>query len=213
MSWLSNFMHPGRAYDNAGRREQQGYDEAQGYRQPYLDNGAYAGNTLKEMMDKLSNPSSLQDEWSKGYETSPYAKQLQAGAQTSGLDAASAMGLGGSSAALSNIQKGSSDIMQKDRQNYMDDLMKKYMGAMGIGESMYGTGANTAGAAASGAQSHGEWQGANDFNKASAGSNQLKSMIAQAIKMAMATAGVGGMGGGGGFPGFSGMSSDMFGGS
>jgi len=212
MSWLSDFMHPGRAYDKAGQREQQGYNEAQGYRQPYMDNGIGAGNTLKEIMEKLKNPAALQDEWSKGYETSPYAKQLQEGAQTSGLDAASSMGLGGSSAALSNIQKGSSDIMQKDRQNYMDDLMKKYMGAMGIGESMYGTGANTAGAAATGAQSHGEWQGQNEFNKSNAGSNQFKSMIANAIKMAMAAAGAGGMGGGG-IPGFSGMSSDMFGGS
>ena len=212
MSWLSDFTHPGRAYAKGGEREQQGYNEAQGYRKPYMDNGVGAGNSLQEMMKKLMNPGSLQDEWSKGYSKSPYATQLQDEARTGGMDAASAMGLGGSSASLSNIQKGSSDIMQKDRQNYMDDMMKKYMSAMGIGESMYGTGANTANSAASGAQSHGEWQGQNTFNEKNAGSSQMKQMIPMIMAMIMGKNPMGGEGGGG-IPGFSGMTSDMFGGS
>lgn len=190
MSWFSNMMHPGRGYDRAGQAEQQGYNTAQGYRQPFIDKGVGAGNTLQDMLNKLVNPVDLQNEWSKGYETSPYAKQLQAEAQSGGMDAASAMGLGGSSAALSNIQKGSADIMQKDRQNYMDDLMKKYHDAMGIGENMYGVGANTANQGAQSAQSHGEWQGQNEFNKTQAGSNMLKQILGM-----LGGGALGGMGG------------------
>lgn len=203
-------MHPGRPYDAAGKVNQQYYDEAKGFRQPYIDNGVQSGGALQEMMNKLMNPGALQDEWSKGYEQSGYAKQLQSQNQTSGLDAASAMGLGGSSAGLANIQKGAGDIVQKDRQNYMNDMMQKYMGAMGIGENMYGTGANMASQGAQGAQQEGDWQSANEFNKNSAGSNQLKKLMAMLPGIISA---MGGMGGMGSFPGFSGMSSDMYGGS
>ena len=203
MSWLSEFMHPGRAYGESGKAEQAGYNEGKGYRQPYMDNGVGAGNTLKEMMDKLNNPGKLQDEWSQGYKTSDYAKQLQQANQTQGLDTASAMGLGGSSAALSNIQKGAGDIVQKDRQNYMDDMMKKYMTAMGIGQGMYNTGAGTANSQGNAAENHGQWQGQNTFNQHSAGGEQFKQIIPQIIAM-MKSMGLGG---------FPGMTSGMFGGS
>ena len=113
MSWLSEFMNPGKAYGEAGKKEQQGYDEGKGYRQPYMDNGVGAGNTLKEMMDKLKNPGALQDEWSKGYTKSPYAQQLQDESRTGGMDAASSMGLGGSNAALTNIKKGQATLCKK----------------------------------------------------------------------------------------------------
>lgn len=189
MSWLSDFFHPGRAYENAGNAENAGYNEGKGMRQPYMENGIGAGNTLQEMLNKLKNPGQLQNEWSEGYETSPYAKQLQAQSQTGGLDAASAMGLGGSSAALSNIQKGAGDIVQKDRQNYMNDLMQKYMSGIGLGENIYGTGANTANQGAGAAQSHGEWQGQNEFNKTSAGPNQLKQIISMIKAMTAAANG------------------------
>ena len=189
MSWFSNFMNPGRAYEGAGAKEQQGYDTAQGYYKPYTEHGETAGNSLQEMMDKMMHPEKLQDEWSKNYNTSEYAKQMQSEAQSGGMDAASAMGLGGSNTALSNIQKGSADIMQKDRQNYMNDMMQKYMGAMGIGQGMYNTGAGVAGQAGGSAQQHGEWQGQNTFNQQSAGTSQFKQMYQQALAAAAAAMG------------------------
>lgn len=177
MSWLSEFLHPGNAYDKARQAEEQYYQEAQGYRQPYMEQGQKAGGTLQEMLNKLSNPQELQNEWIKGYETSPYAKQLQEQAQTGGLDAASAMGLGGSSAALSNIQKGSSDIMQKDRDNYLNNIMQKYLAGMGLGESLYGTGANMAGQAAQGAQSMGQDVAGLEYGKNASGRNMLMKIL------------------------------------
>ena len=204
MSWLSQFLHPGNAYKGAGQTEQQGYDQAQGIRQPYMDFGQGAGNDLQSMLQKLMNPGGLQDEWSKGYEESPYAQQLTKENTAQGMDQASEMGLGGSSAALSNVQKGAGDIMQKDRQNYMNDLMQKYLAGIGIGTNMFDTGANTANNAATGAQQHGEWQAQNQFNQNNAGSNQLMNMLSLLASMG---------GGNMKMPGFSGMSSGMYGGS
>ena len=99
MSWFSQWLHPGGAYKGAQEQSEKYYNESKGYRQPYIEQGQNAYQQLQDQINKLTNPAALQDEWSKGYETSPYAKQLQAEAQTGGLDAASAMGLGGSSAA------------------------------------------------------------------------------------------------------------------
>lgn len=207
MSWLSNLLHPGRAYDAAQQAEQGYYNQAQGMRQPFIDTGMKGGQSLQDMLSKLMNPGQLQDEWSQGYETSPYAKQLQQQAQTGGLDAASAMGLGGSSAALSNIQKGSADIMQKDRQQYMDDMMKKYLSAMGIGESLYGTGANMASQGAQGAQQMGQDAAQMEFGKKQAGSNTLMKLMSMIA--GMSGGGIGSLGNlfNGGF------GSDMYGGS
>lgn len=214
MSILSNFLHPGRAYDRARKAEEAYYQQAQGMRQPFIDTGMGAGNTLQDMLSKLVNPQQLQEEWLKSYETSPYAKQLQEEAQTGGLDAASAMGLGGSSAALANIQKTTSDIYNKDRQSYLDDMMKKYLSAMGLGESLYGTGANMASQGASGAQQMGQDVAGLEYGKYQAGPNMLMNVLSKIAAMAMGKNPLGGESNTSfSFPGFTGMSSDMFGGS
>ena len=191
MSWFSELFHPGRSYDQAQGVKDKYFNQSQGTRQPYIDRGEKGGQSLENMLNKLMNPGALQDEWSKGYETSGYAKQLQDQSQTSGLDAASAMGLGGSSAALTNIQKGSGDIVQKDRQNYMNDMMQKYFAAMGIGSSLYGTGANMSDKNAQGQENQGEWSANNTFNKNSAGSSLLKQILGM---IGGAAGGLGGLG-------------------
>lgn len=177
MSWLSDLFHPGQAYGHAEDVNQQGYNEGKGLRQPYIDQGGKAGESLQEMLDKLMHPEKLQDEWSNNYETSASAKQDQANAQANGTDAASAMGLGGSSAALNNIQNRTSDIGQKDKQQYMKDLMEKYMSAIGIGKDVYNTGAATANAGAGAAQQFGENQAGLDYGKHNSGSGLLGGIL------------------------------------
>ena len=177
MSWFSNLIHPGGAYDQASSANKQGYEEGQGMRQPYLQQGQEAGGDIMEMLKKLMNPGALQDEWSKGYNTSDTAKQGMAQAQSNGLDAASAMGLGGSSAALNNIQNQTSQIGAQDKQQYMKDLMEKYMGAMGLGNSIYGQGANTANQGANSAQQFGENQAGINYNQQNAGAGLFGSML------------------------------------
>jgi hypothetical protein len=142
-NFLSSFFDPGEAWDRARKAEQEGYEKSQGYQQPYWQQGLDQYGRLNTATDKLMDPAALQNEWSKNYETSPYAQQLLKQNQASGLDTASAMGLNGSSAALGNIQQGAGNIVSQDRQQYMNDLMQKYMAGIGLGQNIYGIGAQS----------------------------------------------------------------------
>lgn len=177
MSWFSDFFHPEKAYQGAQQERENYYNQGQANQQPYNQMGQEAGNYLKNIMDKFGDPAKLQDEWAKGYETSPYAKQMMGQAQESGLGAASQMGLMGSSSALNNIQNQASTIMQGDRQNYMNDLMQKYMAGAGIGQGMYGTGAGAAGQMNQNAQAMGQDSAQNRYNQMSAGGNMFGNML------------------------------------
>lgn len=145
-------------YQDARDEEQKGYDQSRKDQQPYNQNGQDQYGRLNTATGKLFDPTKLQDEWSKNYETSPYAQQLLKQNQANGLDAASSMGLNGSSGALANIQQGAGNIVSKDRQQYMDDLMKKYMAGIGLGTNLYQTGAQTASNMGGQSMTHGENQ-------------------------------------------------------
>lgn len=152
MSWLSSFLHPERGYEKGQEQldkywnQSQGYyNQGQGYLQPYNDYGTKAYGDINTAMQKLLNPEALQSEWIKNYEESPAAKQAEALAQEHGLNAASSLGLMGSSPALQAIQAGTSDIAMNDRQNYLDNLMQKYLAGVGIGQDIFGKGAGAAG--------------------------------------------------------------------
>ncbi len=198
MSWLSNLLHPGRAYDQAKRTTQAGTDQAQGYLNPYNQNGIEAGNAMSEQMKRLLDPAGMQNEWAAGYEKSPYAQQLQKEAGNQGFDAASAMGLAGSSAALGNIQTGATNIMNQDRQQYMNDLMAKYQAGLGIGQNQYGIGAGAAGQMGQNAINNANNQAGLDFGKynagpnlMAAGGNRLMEMLAQYMGGGMGQGGYG----------------------
>jgi len=145
MSMLSEWMHPGRAYKNAQGTVQQGYDTAQGQQQPFLQQGQDAGGMMSEQLKNLMNPQGMQDEWTKGYQTSPMAQQDIAQAGEQGMGAASSMGLMGSAPAMQSIQSGAHNIMNRDRQQYLDSLMQKYSAGLGLGQNMFNTGAQVSG--------------------------------------------------------------------
>lgn len=177
MSFFSDLFHPGRAYDKASNKLDQYYAKANEFNQPYVNRGNEAGGDLMSMLQKLMNPGALQNEWSKGYEESPYAKQLEGHAQNAGLDAASSMGLGGSSAALSNIETDKSNIMNQDRQQYMKDLMEKFMQSIGIGKDIYGQGANAANTQSQNAMNQGANQSQLKYNSEAAGPNMFSGIL------------------------------------
>lgn len=156
MGMISSWLHPERAYKKAQEQNQAGWNEAKHFQEPFFQNGVDQTGKLTGAENKLLDPAALQNEWAGQYETSPYAQQLLAQNKTSGLDAASSMGLNGSSAALGNIQQGAGNIVSKDRQQYMDDLMKKYMTGIGIGQDIYGQGASAGANLGRGAQQFGE---------------------------------------------------------
>lgn len=182
MGWLGNtfssIFDPGKAYRDAGGQIKKGYEQGQGYLDPYNQAGMGQINKLTGAQDKLMDPTALQNEWAKGYEMSPYAQQLQSQAMNSGMEGAGNMGLLGSSAALNTLQQGSSNIMQKDRQNFMNDLMQKYMSGIGIGQGIFGQGAGAAGQMSQNANNYGQNMAGIKFGEGNALMNQAMNMMA-----------------------------------
>ncbi len=165
MSWLSSFLHPEDSYKRAQEQLEKYFNQAQQNLQPYNQNGLDAYGGYKGAMDKLLNPAALEDEWSKNYQESDIAKQNEAMASQHGLNAASSMGLLGSQPALSAIQSGTAGIVAKDRQQYLDDLMKKYMTGIGIGQDIYGKGENAANSLSQNSMNMGTNSAQNTFNQ------------------------------------------------
>lgn len=169
MSWLSSFLHPGQGYDAASQQMQNYYNQGMGYQMPFMQQGQSAYGNLSEAMKNLLDPQALQSKWMESYDTSPEAKQLMEQAQAQGMDAASSMGLLGSSSAISGIQKKASDISSADRQQYLNDLMQKYMAGAGLAQNIYGTGAQTAGQMGQNAMTMGQNMGQMAYGKQNAG--------------------------------------------
>jgi hypothetical protein len=184
--WGHSLLHPEEGYNKATNELNKGWDETKGYEMPFWQNGVNQGAKLTGAEDKLLNPAGLENEWSSGYEMSPYAQQMQKQAKIAGLDAASSQGLLGSSTSLANIQQGASNIMQRDRQQYMKDLMEKYMAGIGIGQNQYNTGAQMGGQMGTQALGVGEQRGAGVYGAANAPGEMFKIMLYMAMKAALA---------------------------
>lgn len=146
----------------------QGWKEAQKYQSPFWQHGMDQYDPLNQARQNLMDPSKLQGEWASSYETSPYAKRMLENNMQQGQEAASAMGLNGSSAATGNIQQGAGDIVSRDRQQYMDDMMKKYMAGIGLGQDIYGKGASAGQNLGNQAYGHGENMAQLNYDKAAA---------------------------------------------
>jgi hypothetical protein len=177
MSWFSSFMHPGRPYDAAQQQTEQYYNQAQGYQQPYNQAGQGQIGNLQTYIDSLMNPAGLRDEWEKNYQTSEAAKNAQGAATEQGMNAASSMGLMGSSPAIQAIQAGTSQIGAEDKQRYLDDLMQKYMGGAGIAQGMFNTGANTAGQMGQNAMTQGQNSAQTAFGRQGAGGSLFGNLL------------------------------------
>lgn len=154
MSWLDpfdiggkfdSFMHPEKGYKKGQDQLDKYYQQGQGYLQPYSQFGQDAHGQLSEAMKRLLDPAGLQNEWMQGYTESPTAKYTEGLAREHGLDAASGLGLMGSNTALNAIQGGTTQIGLDDRQNYLNNLMQKYLAGTGIAGNIFNTGAGAAG--------------------------------------------------------------------
>lgn len=180
MSWLSSWLNPGKGYKDAQKELEKYYQQAQQYQQPYMQHGEEAYGGLNEMMKNLMNPEELYAKWAGGYSESPAAKQAEEMAKNRGLEDASALGLMGSSPALQAIQAGTSHIGMEDRQNYLDNLMQKYLAAAGIGQNIYGTGANAAGQLGQNAMNMGQNAAGLKYGQANASGNLFGNILGAA---------------------------------
>lgn len=177
MSWLSSFLNPGKGYDAAQQQLDKYYQQAQQYQQPYMQHGLDVYGNLSDAMKSLLDPGGLYDKWSSSYEESQAAKDMEADAKERGLSAASAMGLMGSSPALSAIQRGTAQIGAQDKQNYLQDMMQKYLAGIGIGQNIYGIGASTAGNMANQAMNMGQSSAEMAYGKQNARGNLFGNLL------------------------------------
>ena len=171
MSWLSDFLNPGKGYQKGQEELDKYYGQGQGFLNPYAQQGQDQYQNMQEYIRNLMNPQELQDQWAKNYKESESAKNMEDMAQQHGLNAASSMGLMGSSPALGAIQAGTSAIGAQDRQNYLNDLMEKYKMGAGLSQNIYGTGAGAAGQQAQNAMNMGQNSAQMAFGQQNAGGN------------------------------------------
>jgi hypothetical protein len=181
---ISSMFHPERGYEDAAEEMRKAWEQAQGFQRPYNEAGQSQLPILTGAQSKLMDPSALLGEWMEKYKTSPYAQRSMENAKESGLGAASSMGLMGSSSALNNIQQSSSDIMNADRQQFLNDLMQKYMTGIGIGQNIYGIGATTAGNLGKQAMNYGGNAAEMAFGRRNAPGQNIKDLIGMGGKMA-----------------------------
>jgi hypothetical protein len=192
---ISSILNPAKGYDDAAKQIQRAWEDAQKYQKPYQQAGVDQLGLLTGAENSLLDPSKLLADWMGKYETSPYAQKSMENAKESGMGAASSMGLLGSSSALQNIQNSSSDIMNADRQQFLNDLMQKYMAGIGIGQNIYGIGAQTAGNMAQQRLGVGENLGQAAYGSQNAMGDFLRNMLGMGAKMYMQSqmGGAGGM--------------------
>jgi len=184
MSWLSSFLHPGRAYEQAQEQMDKYYPEAQKYLKPYYQHGQDVYGGLSGAMNQLLDPMSLQDKWSQGYKESDYAKNLEEMASQHGLNAASSMGLMGSTPALQALQTGTTHIAQADKQQYLQDLMQKYLQGAGIAQNIYGMGGNAASGLSNNAMQMGGNSAQMAYGKQAAGGNLFGKLLGTGLTLA-----------------------------
>jgi hypothetical protein len=141
---FSSFLNPQKGYQAGGKELEKYFNQSKDTMMPWINQGQEQYGKLTGAEDALLDPETLLNKWIGGYEESPYATQSKANARSGGLDAASSMGLMGSNAAVNNIENSANYITSADRDKYLDNLMQKYMSGIGIGQNIYGTGANMA---------------------------------------------------------------------
>ncbi len=177
MSWLSNLFHSDKPYKEAQNRLENFYNQGQSYIQPYQQYGQQGYENLTNIMNALLHPESLQDQWIKNYQESGEARNAEDIAGQRGLDAASTMGLLGSRSALDAIQQGKSNIALQDRQNYLNDLMQKYLQGAGIATNLFNTGASASNNLANNALNMGQNEAQLGYNQQASGSGLLSGLL------------------------------------
>lgn len=196
---LSSFLNPGKAYKKAGQQMDKYYQQGQEAISPYMQQGQAAYEPMNNAMMSLLDPTALQGQWIDSYEQSPWARDLINRSTSEGMNAASSMGLLGSSPALMAIQAGNAQISNADRNKYLDDITQKYMSGAQMAQSLYGSGQNAAMQFGQNAMNQGQQMGNMAYNQQAAPGNMLSNLINTGIGAAVPLYGISKMGGMGGW--------------
>lgn len=193
MGMFSSFLHPERGYKKGQEQLDKYYNMAQQQYQPFVNQGQQAYGHLTGAMENLLNPTQLYQDWMGSYQMSPQAQFEQNRAQESGLRAANAMGLGGSSPALQAIQAGTNEIGANDQQRYFDRLLAPYLQGASLAQGIYGQGANMAGQMGQNAMNMGGESANMAYGQANAPGQLFGSLLGTAANLGGAYMGMQGM--------------------
>lgn len=131
MGWFDNMFSGGR--EQAGKdmykQMQQGWGQAQGMMNPYIDRGNTAYQAYIDALNQGKNPADLYKQFASSYQESPEALAMNKVGQTGANNAAAAGGMLGSGAE----ETAASNLSQSVRANDFD----KYMGNMYDTRSQY----------------------------------------------------------------------------
>ena len=184
MSMISSFFHPENGYKQGQKELEKYYNQGQATQKPFVSNANNVYPALNTSMNDLLHPEQLQNQWSQNYIESPAAKQAQAIAEANGASAAGSMGMGGSNSAIQAIQSNGTNIVNQDRQKYLDDLWNKYQTGLGIGTNTYNTGANTATNMATNAMNMGQNSAQTKFGETNAPGDMFSKLLQGVITAA-----------------------------
>lgn len=204
---ISSFLNPDDAYEKSQDALRNQWGETKEFLAPFREKGLEQYPQISEAIKRLMS-GDLQNDWISKYDTSSYAQRVMDMEKQKALEAASSMGLMGSSGALNNIQQGSADIQSKDRQQFLNNLMQEYMSGLGLSSNLYNTGAGVSSNLAGLGSQYGQNYAGLEYGKQAAPGQLFGQLLGAAIG---AGTGMGG-GGMGGFGGMSSMSGGGYGG-
>lgn len=174
---LSSFFHPERGYQKGQEQLDKYYNQTSQLYQPYINQGQEAYGHVNTAMQNLLNPAQFRDEMLSQYQPSESARLRAETAQNSGLDAASSMGLMGSTPALQAIQSGTNNILANDELSYLQQLFDMYGTGAKMAQDIYGTGANAAHALGQNTMQMGENSAQMAFGKQNAPGEMFNNLL------------------------------------
>lgn len=190
---MKSFLNPGKGYEKAGQQMEKYYNQGQGYLQPYNQRGQEVYPQLTGAMNKLLNPAQLYDEFLNNYHMSDAAKFGQERARQNAMNAASSMGLMGSSPALQSVQAGMDEAAAKDEQLFIERMIQQYVQGAGLAQNIYGVGGNTAGAMSNNAINQGNNAAEMTFGRYNAPGQLFGSLLGTSANLAGSYMGMKGM--------------------
>lgn len=119
-------------YKNASREYERGANQAAGYQNPFFQAGTGALGDFQNYLKNMKDPSEFLNNLMKNYQESDYTKNLKNASERSGINAASASGLIGSTPFLKQQQKNAGEIESAGMNDWLSN-------ALGINKQ-YGSG-------------------------------------------------------------------------
>jgi hypothetical protein len=119
-------------YKNASKEYERYANQAAGYQNPFFQAGTGALGDFQNYLKGMKDPSEFLNNLMKNYKESDYTKNLKSSAERSGINAASASGLIGSTPFLKQSQKNAGEIESAGMNDWLSN-------ALGINKQ-YGSG-------------------------------------------------------------------------